>query len=174
MYHVRLQTNLDVSDQLFRGSSKCQLQRPWQGKYGGKKQQLFMRRTVDLIKPKCLAWCFCMCGDTLCLDDLYPTLVAGIVYRSAICNAEASLIMQQSSHGLDRLTQSVLYYPCESCMDALMGNSIFAWLFLDQPNNILGKSVVLIPGVCGSVLLVCNWLKGMVLLFRLDSNRNNK
>lgn len=64
---------------------------------------------------------------------------AAVVYRSAICNAEASLIMQQSSHGLDRLTQSVLYYPCESCMDALMGNSIFAWLFLDQPNNISGK-----------------------------------
>lgn len=84
--------------------------------------------------------------------------------------------MQQSSQELDRLTQSVLYYPCESCMDALMGNSIFAWLFLDRPNNICGeeKSVVLIPGVCGLELLVCHWLKWMVLLFRLDGNRSNK
>lgn len=75
---------------------------------------------------------------------------------------------------MDRLTQSVLYYPCESCMDALMGNSIFAWLFLDRPNNIWGeeKSVVLIPGVCGSGLLVCRWLKWMGLFFRLDGNRN--
>lgn len=54
-----------------------------------------------------------------------------MVPRSTICNAEASLIMQQSSHGVDRLTQSVLYYPCGSCMDALVGNSIFVWLFLD-------------------------------------------
>lgn len=78
-----------------------------------------------------------------------------MVPRSTICNAEASLIMQQSSRGVDRLTQSVLYYPCGSCMDALMGNSIFVWLFLDRGGG-EEKSVVLIPGVCGAGLLVCH------------------
>lgn len=82
--------------------------------------------------------------------------------------------MQQSSPGLDRLTQSVLYYPCESCMDALMGNSIFVWLFLDRwgqrERNQWFSFLVFVVQDCW----FAHWLKWMVLLFILDGNRNNK
>lgn len=67
MYHVRLQSNLDVSDQLFIGSSKCQLQWTREGKYG-EIRQLFMRNSwynetqvFDLVFlyvwPPCIGCC---------------------------------------------------------------------------------------------------------------------